>query len=149
MAMQPASISTSIFLSDSGARSRCSCAFNKHQMQETNPRTSVLQLCTWDMHFRQRHTAATSKTTHMTPPTDAPTATPTGADVVSAGADVVAGAAEVVAAGADVVAGAAEVVAAGADVVAGAAEVASVKMSTAFKAALPAAQGMRLAHAIS
>jgi hypothetical protein len=40
------------------------------------------------MYFRQRHTAAASRTTHMTPPTDAPTATPTGADVDGAAAAV-------------------------------------------------------------
>jgi hypothetical protein len=87
--MRSTSISTSIFLSDSGARSSCSCAFKAYQLQGTNPRTSVLQLCTLDMYFLQRHTAATSRTTHMTPPTDAPTATPTGAHVDGAAAVVV------------------------------------------------------------
>ena len=63
-----------------------------------------------------------------------------GAVVKGLGADVVAGAAEVVAGGADVVAGAAEVVAGGAD--------AELKMSTTLESMpLPAARGMRLAHA--
>jgi hypothetical protein len=46
------------------------------QLQGEKTCTSELHLCTWDRYFRQRHTAATSRTTQMTPPTDAPTAIP-------------------------------------------------------------------------
>jgi hypothetical protein len=87
--VRSASISISIFLSGAPARSSCPCAFKKYQLQGTKPCTSELQLCTWDRYFRQRHTAATSRTTHMPPPADAPTATPTGADADGAAAAAV------------------------------------------------------------
>jgi hypothetical protein len=60
---------------------------------------------------------------------------------VAGGAIDVAGAADVVPGGAIDVAGAADVVAGGPD--------AQLKMSTALETTLPAAQGMRLAHAIT